>query len=138
MKARRQTFTKFEGAPHIFTRIFGIIGGRTQTLRARVVESLFRGVENFAIQLLCAHIGVVENLLEQQVQEDHGQDQGGQENEACHDEVSLARSPSCILCYDSVSARSLPYSLSLLCRVLRLTPRSSAARVLLLPVAAKV
>src|SRR5208283_5361443 len=52
--------------------------------------------------------------------------------------VSLARSPRCIPSYVSVSARSLPYSFSLLCRVFRLTSRSSAARVLLLPVATSV
>src|SRR6266436_5761393 len=47
--------------------------------------------------------------------------------------VSFVRSRSCIECLYTVSARSPPYSFNLLCKVFRLMPNKSAARVLLFP-----
>src|SRR5271165_7276935 len=97
-----------------------------------------RGIENFQRQFICMFIGVVHDLLQELFEEDAREHGDGQQYQPRHDQRKFCAQPELHSGYDSVSVRSLPYSFSLLCNVLRLTPRSSAARVLLFPVADRV
>src|SRR4029077_5208717 len=80
---------------------------------------------------------LLKNLFEKFAEAHCRKNHHDEQNEARHNERELGAQPELHGHY-SASARSPPYSFSLLCRVLRLIPRSSAARVLLLPVAPRV
>src|SRR5258708_7966188 len=96
------------------------------------------GVKHLRRQLICTLIGIVHDLLQKLFEENAGEHCDGQKHQSRHDQGKFCAQPELHSGYDSVSARSLPYSFSLLCNVFRLTPKSSAARVLLLPVAERV
>ncbi len=75
LQTRSEAVTHFESALNVLVQFLRIVGLRAQTLGLGVFSSLFSGIKNFVGKFLGAHVGVVQNLLEEKFEEHHGQDE---------------------------------------------------------------
>src|SRR5271168_268796 len=103
----------------------------------RVGDGVLHAQKNVVRQVFGVLVGLLQHLLQQLREENHREHRHHKEHQRGHHQRQFCAQPQLHGRY-SASARSVPYSLSLLCRVFKLMPRRSAARVLLFPVAFSV
>src|SRR5580692_2956314 len=137
IELRVQPFIYFQRVTHIIMDVFGQRGGWPNALVGGVGERVLHLQKDVVRQILGVLVGFLQHLLQQLPQKNHGQNCRHQKYQRGHHQRQLCAQPQLHGRY-SASARSVPYSLSLLCSVFRLMPSRSAARVLLFPVAPSV